>query len=272
MGVLIASCPRSDCKALSGVSDWVDSTQSLVQINLYQSQIHPPQRGFVRESRAPGGAQCRAGRRATAGREVGRGERRAAGQVSRGRLILGWTAEALAGGGRRPVSVAVAWWRARRGRAWSSARCVRRVWAGGWAHPRALGGPPSRRVAAPSVLPTCKQCSGQQPVRPGAPKYRTTWPVTLTTTTSKRRLRPRMRHRRLRPLRLDTFNWVQHVHMVTLCKYRSIGRPVRVPPDVLHLVTPLLVLSPVGVLHLLINLVHHLVVLHPVILLCALAA
>ena len=33
--------PRSDGKALSGVSDWVDSTQSLVQINLYQSQIHP---------------------------------------------------------------------------------------------------------------------------------------------------------------------------------------------------------------------------------------
>ena len=250
----------------------MDSKPCLVQINLYQSQIHPPQRGFVRESRAPGGAQCRAGRRATAGREVGRGERRAAGQVSRGRLMLGQTVEALAGGGRRPVSVAVAWWRARRGRAWSSARCVRRVWAGGWAHPRALGGAPSRRVAAPSVLPTCKQCSGQQPVRPGAPKYRTTWPVTLTTTTSKRRLRPRMRHRRLRPLRLDTFNWVQHVHMVTLCKYRSIGRPVRVPPDVLHLVTPLLVLSPVGVLHLLINLVHHLVVLHPVILLCALAA
>ena len=142
----------------------MDSTQSLVQINLYQSQIHPPQRGFVRESRAPGGAQCRAGRRATAWREVGRGGRRAAGQGSRGRLLLGWTAEALAGGGRRPVSVAVAWWRARRGRAWSSPRCVRRVWAEGWAHPRALGGPPSRRVAAPSVLPLREQCSGQQPV------------------------------------------------------------------------------------------------------------
>ena len=86
----------------------MDSTQSLVQINLYQSQIHPRQRGFVRESRAPGGAQCRAGRRATAGREVGRGERRAAGQVSRGRLILGWTVVALAGGRPGPVSVAVA--------------------------------------------------------------------------------------------------------------------------------------------------------------------
>ena len=143
----------------------MDSKPCLVQINLYQSQIHPPQRGFVRESRAPGGAQCRAGRRATAGREVGRGERRAAGQVSRGRLMLGQTVEALAGGGRRPVSVAVAWWRARRGRAWSSPRCVRRVWAEGWAHPRALGGPPSRRVAAPSVLPLREQCSGQQPVR-----------------------------------------------------------------------------------------------------------
>ena len=33
--------PRSDRKALSRVSDWVDSTQSLLQINLYQSQIHP---------------------------------------------------------------------------------------------------------------------------------------------------------------------------------------------------------------------------------------
>ena len=86
----------------------MDLKPCLVQINLYQSQLHPPQRGFVRESRAPGGAQCRAGRRATAGREVGRGERRAAGQVSRGRLILARTVEALAGGGPGPVSVAVA--------------------------------------------------------------------------------------------------------------------------------------------------------------------
>ena len=86
----------------------MDSKPCLVQINLYQSQIHPRRRGFVRESRAPGGVQCRAGRRATAGREVGRGERRAAGQVSRGRLILGWTVVALAGGGPGPVSVAVA--------------------------------------------------------------------------------------------------------------------------------------------------------------------
>ena len=98
----------------------MDSTQSLVQINLYQSQIHPRRRGFVRESRAPGGAQCRAGRRATAGREVGRGVRRAAGQVSRDRLNLGRTVVALAGCGPGPVSVAVARWRARRRRASST--------------------------------------------------------------------------------------------------------------------------------------------------------
>ena len=86
----------------------VDSKPCLVQINLYQSQIHPRGRGFVRESRAPGGAQCKAGRRVTAGREEGRGVRRAVGQVSRGRLILGRTVVALAGGGPGPVSVAVA--------------------------------------------------------------------------------------------------------------------------------------------------------------------
>ena len=88
--------------------EWVDSKPCLVQINLYQSQIHPRGRGFVRESRAPGGAQCKAGRRVTAGREEGRGVRRAVGQVSRGRLILGRTVVALAGGGPGPVSVAVA--------------------------------------------------------------------------------------------------------------------------------------------------------------------
>ena len=44
----------------------------------------------------------------TAGREEGRGVRRAVGQVSRGRLILGRTVVALAGGGPGPVSVAVA--------------------------------------------------------------------------------------------------------------------------------------------------------------------
>ena len=92
----------------------MDSTQSLVQINLYQSQIHPCGRGFVRESRAPGGVQCgaAAGRRATAGREVGQGARRAVGQVSRGRLILGRavvaSAAALAGDG--PGSVTVGRW------------------------------------------------------------------------------------------------------------------------------------------------------------------
>ena len=46
-------------------------------------------------------SQCRAGRRATAGRDVGRGERRAVGPVSRGRLILGRTVAvrpAIAGG------------------------------------------------------------------------------------------------------------------------------------------------------------------------------
>ena len=59
----------------------MDSTQSLVQSNLYQSQIHPPQRGFVRESRAPGGARVpnagRGGERPRGGRWAGgRGERR----------------------------------------------------------------------------------------------------------------------------------------------------------------------------------------------------
>ena len=93
----------------------------------------------------PGGFQCGAGRRATGGREVGRGVRRAAGQVSRDRLNLGRTVVALAGCGPGPVSVAVARWRARRRRASSSLRCVRRVRACCRAHRRTLGGPPRRR-------------------------------------------------------------------------------------------------------------------------------
>ena len=135
------------------------------------------------------------------------------------------------------------------------------------------------------VASVCRRNRGQQrhpqgQARPGAPMYRTIWSVTLTTTTSTRRLSPRKGHRRLCPLPLHTFNWVHvhivvivHVHIVTLCKYRSIGLPVRVPPDVLHLVNPLLVLSPI-VLHLVAPLLvlSPIVVLHLVILRCALAA
>ena len=50
----------------------------------------------------------RGGEESDRGAGVGRGVRRAAGQVSRDRLNLGRTVVALAGGGPGPVSVAVA--------------------------------------------------------------------------------------------------------------------------------------------------------------------
>ena len=87
----------------------MDSTQSLVQINLYQSQIHPRRRGFVRSHGhlQPGGHN--AGREESdRGAGGGSGGEASGGAAGRGRLILGWTVVALAGGGPGPVSVAVA--------------------------------------------------------------------------------------------------------------------------------------------------------------------
>ena len=66
-------------KALSGVSDWVDSTQSLVQIKLYQSQIQSTRfrEGVTVTFNLVEPNAGRGGERPRGGRWVGgRGERR----------------------------------------------------------------------------------------------------------------------------------------------------------------------------------------------------